>query len=227
MGRRHRLLKRDGRGVKPQTALISTTTSSGRVRGFTVELLFHLKDGPRRCRDLAKITEKPRNYVYTYLKNMRIYGLTEKNGVFWNLTVLGRDFLSYLNIVYNNIIERQKKEKRKTKERIKKVESLQPKRLRQVRFDLWLQNSNLSDTEKEVVEVLLKHYNETGSKFILVKDIYELAERLTKHPDTIMEALKNLRQDNILYLYRSRIEGYWKIGLKKLFLELIFRHEGV
>jgi DNA-binding transcriptional regulator YhcF (GntR family) len=75
--------------------------------------------------------------------------------------------------------------------------------------------------EKEVVEMLLKHYNETGSKFILVRDQFELAERLGANPGEILEALKNLRQDNIVYLYRSDIGGYWKVGLKKGFLKVL------
>jgi hypothetical protein len=75
--------------------------------------------------------------------------------------------------------------------------------------------------EKEVVEVLMKHYNETGSKFILVKDQFELAEKLKANPSEVLEALKNLRQDNIIYLYRSEIQGYWKIGLKTNFIEII------
>jgi DNA-binding transcriptional regulator YhcF (GntR family) len=75
--------------------------------------------------------------------------------------------------------------------------------------------------EKEVVEVLMKHYNETGSKFILVKDQFELAEKLKANPNEILEALKNLRQDNIIYLYRSDIQGYWKIGLKTNFVKML------
>jgi DNA-binding Lrp family transcriptional regulator len=75
--------------------------------------------------------------------------------------------------------------------------------------------------EKEVVEMLLKHYNETGSKFILVRDQFELAERLGASPSELLEALRNLRQDNIIYLFRSDIGGYWKVGLKRGFLETL------
>jgi DNA-binding transcriptional regulator YhcF (GntR family) len=75
--------------------------------------------------------------------------------------------------------------------------------------------------EKEVVEVLMKHYNETGSKFILVKDQFELAEKLGANPGEVVEALKNLRQDNIVYLFRSDIGGYWKVGLKRGFLRVL------
>jgi arginyl-tRNA synthetase len=130
-----------------------------------------------------------------------------------------------LDVVYNNIIDYRKKVERKSKEDRKKVESNQPKTTKQIPISLWLQNSGLDNVEKEVVEVLLKHYNETGSKFILVKDQFELSEKLKANPGEILEALKNLRQDNIIYIYCSEIKGYWKIGLKKNFVTIL-GHEG-
>jgi hypothetical protein len=126
-----------------------------------------------------------------------------------------------LDVVYNNIIDYRKKVERKSKEDRKKVESNQPKATKQIPISLWLQNSGLDSVEKEVVEVLLRHYNETGSKFILVKDQFELSEKLKANPSEALEALKNLRQDNIIYLFRSDIEGYWKIGLKTNFLKIL------
>jgi len=155
---------------------------------------------------------------------MERYGLALKNGDFWFLTDSGVEFVKYLDVVYNNIIDYRKKIERKSKENKKKVETNQPKTTKQIPISLWLQNSGLDSVEKEVVEVLLKHYNETGSKFILVKDQFELAEKLRANPCEILEALKTLRQDNILYVYRSDIQGYWKIGLKTSFLNL-FQNE--
>jgi len=152
---------------------------------------------------------------------MERYGLALKNGNFWFLTNSGVEFVKYLDVVYNNIIDYRKKVERKSKEDRKKVESNQPKTTKQIPISLWLQNSGLDNVEKEVVEVLLTHYSETGSKFILVKDQFELSEKLKANPSEILEALKNLRQDNIIYLYRSDIQGYWKIGLKISFLKII------
>jgi len=215
------LPNQDTQSQKIDYELLSTTTSLGRVRGFTLELLKHLENEPKRCHELAKITHKSRWYVWTYLRNMRIYGLVEKNGVFWKLSDLGVNFQAYLNIVYNNILDSQKKEERKKKESIKKEESSPPKRLQQIPISLFLYDLNLDDTEKEVVEMLVNHYNKTGSKFILVRNQYDLAEKLKNNPQAITEALANLRQDNIIYLYRSTLEGYWKIGLKKDFVKLL------
>jgi hypothetical protein len=203
-------------------ALLSTTsTALGRVRGFTITLLYLLFDGGGRCCDLAERCGKSQNYVWRYLKNMERYGLALKNGDFWFLTNSGVEFVKYLDVVYNNIIDYRKKVERKSKENKKKVESNQPKTTKQIPISLWLQNSGLDNVEKEVVEVLLRHYNETGSKFILVKDQFELSEKLKANPSEILEALKNLRQDNIIYLYRSDIQGYWKIGVKTSFLKIL------
>jgi hypothetical protein len=154
---------------------------------------------------------------------MEKYGLAIKNGNFWFLTPKGAEFVKYLDFVNNKILEYRKKVERKSKENRKKVESKEPKTTRQIPISLWLRNSGLDDLEKEVVEMLLRHYNKTGSKFILVRDSFELAERLKANPSEVLEALKNLRQDNIIYLYRSDLENYWKIGLKAGFLSILER----
>jgi DNA-binding MarR family transcriptional regulator len=203
-------------------ALLSTTsTALGRVRGFTIALLYMLYDGGGRCCDLAERSGKSQPYIHRYLRNLRKYGLAVKNEAFWFLTPKGVEFVKYLDFVNIKILKYRKKEERKKKEDRKKVESNQPKTSKQIPISLWLQNSGLDDVEKEVVEVLLRHYNETGSKFILVKDQFELAERLGATPSEVLEALKNLRQDNIIYLFRSDIEGYWKVGLKTTFLKVL------
>jgi hypothetical protein len=191
------------------------------VRGFTITLLYMLYDGGGRCCDLAERSGKSQNYVHRYLRNLRKYGLAFKNEAFWFLTPKGVEFVKYSNFVNNKIIEYGKKEERKEKENKKKEETKEPKTTKQISISLWLHNSGLDSVEKEVVELLLRHYNETGSKFILVKDHFELAEKLRANPGEIIEALKNLRQDNIVYLYRSDIEGYWKVGLKGDFLRVL------
>jgi hypothetical protein len=203
-------------------ALLSTTsTALGRVRGFTITLVYMLYDGGGRCCDLAERSGKSQPYIHRYLRNLRKYGLAVKNEAFWFLTPKGVEFVKYLDFVNIKILKYRKKKERKKKEDRRKVESNQPKTSKQIPISLWLQNSGLDDVEKEVVEVLLRHYNETGSKFILVKDQFELAERLGATPSEVLEALKNLRQDNIIYLFRSDIEGYWKVGLKATFLKVL------
>jgi hypothetical protein len=208
-------------------ATISTTSSLCRVRGFTIDLLFALKEGPRRTYELAEISGKPRGYVYKYLKRMRKYGLVMKNGFFWNLTILGSDFISYFERVSKySIVCRHLGDRRGTEERHLEDTS-RAKASLQARFDLWLQNSSLPDTEKEVVELLCKHYEKTGSKFVLIQNEYELAKEINKNPQDIRPALANLRQENIIYLLRAHdFPGYHKLGLKKAFVEGLEKREG-
>jgi len=212
--------------TKVNYALLSTTTL-GRVRGFTIELLFHLGEGPQRCCELVEKTGKQHRYIWRYLRNMQFYGLVEKNDGLWNLSEIGVNFLSYLSIVYNNIIEYRKRVERKKTEGRKKVDSsftnVKEKSMKQIPISLWLQQTDREQVEKEVVEVLVDHFNKTGSKFLFFKDIYAISERFKTSPDQINQALMNLKQDHIVYNYRDRSHDAWKIGLYKDFVEALRR----
>ena len=221
-------------------ALLSTTSTVSRIRGFTIELLFLLKDECLTSTEISQRTGKSGNYVRCYLYNMRKYGLVDKELCFWKITILGRKIIEHYIKVNNIIIEskrKQKKSKRRVKESkrwIRKKEDLLcaetsfkacRRKTRQIQIEPFLRNCNLDDLEKAVVEVLIEHYNKTGSKFIMVKDQYELAERLNCNPSDLPNALKNLRQDGVIYIFKDKTFNCWKIGLKKQFLEVI-SHEG-
>lgn len=203
-------------------ALLSTT-SLGRVRGFSIQLLFMLHDGGGRCCDLAERSGKSQKYVYQYLKNLRKYGLVIKNEAFWFLNDSGAEFVKYLDIVYNNIIYYQKKEERKKKESQKKEKSSAPKVPKQISLGVWSRNNSLGDCEKAVVEVLVDHYNKTSSKYILFPDHYTLSDRLGFDLNTTATALTRLRMDNIIYLIKDQTQGCWKLGLKKAFVDALER----
>ena len=221
--------------------LLSTTSTLSRIRGFSIIILECLKDGYLRSSEIYEITGKPCSYVNRYLYNLRKYGLIERVEDFWILTEEGADFLEYYECFVKN-----KNRIRKNTERILKVNRKNTERCnrkkedllcaetsfkacrrktRQIQIEPFLRNCNLDDLEKAVVEVLIEHYNKTGSKFIMVKDQYELAERLNCNPSDLPNALKNLRQDGIIYIFKDKTFNCWKIGLKKQFLEAI-SHEG-
>ena len=217
-------------------ALLSTTSTVSRIRGFTIELLFLLKDECLTSTEISQKTGKSGNYVRCYLYNMRKYGLVDKELCFWKITILGRKIIEHYIKVNNIIIEskrKQKKSKRRVKESkrwIRKKEDLLcaetsfkacRRKTRQIQIEPFLRNCNLDDLEKAVVEVLIEHYNKTGSKFIMVSNQYELAERLNCNPSDLPNALKNLRQDGIIYIFKDKTFNCWKIGLKKQFLELL------
>lgn len=221
---------------------MSTTTTSlalAKVRGFTVDLLYVLKQGPLRTHALCKKTEKEHQYVETYLNRMQNYGLVMKNDAFWNLTTLGEDFTVYLeredefthfthsltqtNKQTNNTI--QHLEYRKNTDRKHLEDTILRKVEFQSRFDLWLHENPLSDVEKVVVDSLIEHYQKTRSKFILVDTKYELAERLNQNPEDLIQALRNLYQDRVAYLFRHGLG--WKVGLYQAFVEGLEKIEGV
>jgi len=163
---------------------------------------------------------------------MQNYGLVMKNGSFWNLTILGQEFTVYLDtedsLTHSNKqtnkqiqhLEYRKKTDRKHLEDtiLRKVEF-------QSRFDLWLHENPLSDVEKVVVDTLIEHYQKTQSKFILVDTKYELAERLNQNPEDLIQALRNLYQDRVAYLFRHGLG--WKVGLYQAFVEGLEKTEGV
>lgn len=213
--------------------LLSSTTSIGRIRGFTIELLFILKGRYLTTRDVSEKTGKKGNYVRPYLYNMKKYGLIEKEGSFWKLTDLGRELLEHYE--GNNVIieskrrvkEKKKKSKKGVKEALKKSKSSAVNksdsfRISDFLIDLGL---NLSKIEKTVVEVLIKHYRKTSSKFILAKDNYELADKLSCNSSDLPNALKNLRENGIIYIFKDKTFNCWKIGLKKQFLERLKTRE--
>jgi len=197
------------------TATTTTTTTLSRVCGFTVELLFRLKDRPVRTKDLVDSTGKESHYVRKYLSNMRKYGLVARNNPFWSLTDEGNSFLSYLTTTTTTTTIRERKEK----DRRKIGESSEPKKLKQASLKPFLDESGLDRTERVVVEVLVKHYQETGGKFLYADDNYGLADRLGVDAELLGPALRKLIEDNIIYIYPSRGQGVRKVGLKKAFLE--------
>ena len=199
-----------------EPSLLSSTTSLAKVRGFTIQLLFIMKNRYLTTSEICEITGKKGNYVRPYLYNMRKYGLAEKEGSFWKLTDLGRDLVKHYES--NNIIIEGK---RRVKEALKNSKSSTQNRhdsfcISNFLVDLGL---SLSEIEKAVVEVLIEYYNKTGSKFILVSNQYELAERLNCNPSDLPNALKILREKGIIYIFKDKTFNCWKIGLKKQFLE--------
>lgn len=198
---------------------ISTTTALGRVRGFTTELLFLLYEGQKRCSDLVKITAKNHDYIHRYLRNMRKYGLVEKNDAFWFLTDLGVYFTEYLKDFYN-ILNSKIKEYGKNMERIwKESGKLVQKKTKQIPLSAWLASSSLDEIEKRVVEDIVEHYNRTGSAFKYFTDVYEAAEYYKCTPNEIANALKRLKQDKVVYSWRDKTFNAWKIGLYRAFIE--------
>jgi len=226
----------------PTLSAITTTTTSpalAKVRGFTVDLLYALKQGPLRTHALCKKAEKEHQYVETYLNRMQNYGLVMKNDAFWNLTALGEDFTMYLEREddYTDFTHSNKQTNKQTTTTIQHLEyrkKTEGKQLAdtilhrvefQSRFDLWLRENPLSDVEKVVVDYLVEHYQRTRSKFILVDTKYELAERLNQNPENLNQAFRNLYSDRVAYIFKHGLG--WKVALYAAFVEGLEQEKGV
>ena len=180
-----------------------------KIRGFTLDLLAILAATPSTTTSLALETGESTRYVYRYLKNMADYGLVRVEDYVWYVTDVGSSLLSLTKV------ERRKKERRKKVERKQKESAAKPLIHGQIRMDAWLQTHSLSECEKEVVDILVAHFNKTGTPFLYPSG----HEQLGVHdPKILQAALQHLRQEGIIYLIRDPALG-WKLGLKKAFIE--------
>lgn len=100
-------------------------------------------------------------------------------------------------------------------ERKQKEKSAKPLIHGQIRLDAWSQAHSLSECEKEVVDILVAHFNQTGTPFL-----YPSQDQLSNQdPKTLQTALQRLRQEGIIYLIRDPTLQSWKLGLKKDFIQ--------
>jgi len=183
-----------------------------KIRGFTLGLLELLADAPSTTTSLAFDTGESTAYIRRYLRNMLNYGLVHVDDYVWHITDLGSSLLSLTQR------ERKEKEERKKRERKKKERSIHFRVSSlvhgQIRLDTWLREHSLSECEKEVVDMLVAHFNQTGTPFL-----YPSQDQLgNQDPKTLQAALQHLRQEGIVYLVRDPALG-WKLGLKKAFIE--------
>jgi len=207
-------------------ALLSTTTTDWlRVRGFSIELLHHLRDKQLLLCELCELTGKDPNTVNRYLYNLRKYGYVQKDDHYYKITEVGVALLNIHNIhnihVYTKYERNMKGICKKYESSMKVERDSKRASLRQTGLELWLQSCDLSEKEKEVVEVLIDHYNKTGSKYLYFDNPFDFAERFKISPQMATEVLKRLKQDGIIYVFRDRQLGSWKIGLKSAFLEAL------
>ncbi len=80
-------------------------------------------------------------------------------------------------------------------------------------------DSQYSEPEQAVTNLLLSHYNATGEKFVYIENQLALCEKLNVPPDILAAALRRLRQDGICYLWRDREYGAYQLRLKPAFME--------
>jgi len=220
-----------------QVPAISSTTTASRIRGFTLELLGLLRNDVVSIFELAEITDRPLKLLRIYLSRLKRYGLIEGEGEFWTASDEGLYVLSLLSSRKRSdeILSKRLEVPPNIKSYSSKSctgnsntgtdrqhfdnssTTLRQHIPKQLTLERAIQRLNLNDCEKEVVEVLLAHYNRTSSPFRYIKFIEDL--QLDYSTDILQEAIRKLRQDNIIYLWQDRAMNALKLGLKKAFLE--------
>ena len=222
------------------TSAVSTTTTNfpaTRLRGFTVELLKLLSNDAISIFELSEITDRSLKHLRVYLSRLRKCGLIEGDGVFWTVSHEGRYVLSLLSSRKKNeeILSKRlegppnkksyspescsdsSKQRNSSTTRRQHVENTKTTLAKQLTLEKAFQRLNLNDCEKEVVEALLAHYNRTGSPFKYVNYLEDL--QLDYSSQILQEAIRKLRQDNIIYIWPDRGVKALKLGLKKAFIE--------
>lgn len=194
-----------------------TTTSFGKLRGFTLEVLDLLSKENLSSQEVSFKTDKTVLYVNVYLYRLLNYGLALKNEDFWYLSQKGIEIHSLLKplIKHNNnnnttITQQQHNNNTKTQ-----------KKPKQVTLEGFFREKGLSEVEKEVVDMLVAHLNESGGKYLYFRDIYEIAEKVHSNPGEVEATIKKLKQEEICYIIKDPLFGCWKLGLKKAFVETL------
>jgi len=230
-------------GISSTISTTTTNVAATRLRGFTIEILKLLSNDAISIFELSDITDRPLKHIRTYLSRLKNHGLIEGDGVFWTASHEGRYVLSLLSSRKKNeeILSKRLKGPPNIKsyssksytENSKQGHSSTTLRLqfdytkttlpKQPTLEKAVKRLNLNDCEKEVVEVLLAHYNRTGSPFKYINYLEDL--QLDYSSQILQEAVRKLRQDNIIYIWQDRAMNALKLGLKKAFLEKIAAEE--
>lgn len=103
----------------------------------------------------------------------------------------------------------------------------EPEPRRQLDISRYLAKEEGDEAEAVVVDVLVKHYNETGQKFVYFggtkdsPDWYSVAEHFDLDVESVKEAIAKLNQEKRVMKYPDRSIGKWKIGLYKGFVAML------
>ena len=202
----------------------STTTTArnvnpDKITGFSVEIVELLNDcGALTNHDIAQRLNKYPKYVLRYLYNLRDYSLIVRNNENWKWYITApEDIIIY--IIYKE--EGKKKERRKMDE----VSSLNKNNIdknkqhpgKQLDLGLFIGRQDVSENERVVVELLVKHFERTGVKFRYFDDMYHFCNEAGIAAQEIPDTIRRLKEEGCIYALPK--DGGWKIGLMKSFIE--------
>jgi hypothetical protein len=192
-----------------------------KIRGFSLDILGELySKNMLTTPEIASNLDRSPKYVRCYLYNLYKYGCIDRKDRWgWVIEPFGADVLLLNN---NNIDQRKKKERpkkdqRKTKETSN--DSHTTVESRQLNLSLYESDPNVTEPEREVVMLMVSHYERTGEKYRYFKDVYDFCEQTGISAVGVMELLAKLKQEGVIYMREEKMLGMWKIGLKVNFIE--------
>jgi hypothetical protein len=204
----------------PKTASITPTPTAllsnpCKFRGKTIDILGILSNSGRMTtREIADHTGIPVRKVWTYCNNGEkrcVFERKERWG--WKATPFG---FFILNINNNNV---QTKYKQSTNEVQTKYNHLYtvPKKSHQLNLSVFTNRSDITEPERVVVGVLVKHYERTGEKYRYFRDFYHFFDETSVGAVDAPPAIARLKEEGCIYTRKD--EFGWKIGPKVNFVE--------
>lgn len=148
---------------KTNTAAITSTTL-GRVRGRSLNILCLLLNEPHRTFELGEILDYPAPYIWKYLQRLQKYGLVREQDCFYFLTDKGVSFTNTLPINFNIIKSKVTRTRQKLDTSRQKLDSKSKIIPMQVSLAFWQPKYPIDESTSMVVEVMVAHYNDTASQ---------------------------------------------------------------
>lgn len=207
------------RNVPRITSITSTPTNlisnPCKFRGKTIEILGVLSNsGGMTTMEIADQTGIPVRIVSIYCINGEKRGIFERKERWgWKVTSFG--FL-ILDINNNNVKTKLKESKNEVKTKLNRTLD-SPKKSHQLDLSVFANRSDITEPERVVVEVLVKHFERTGEKYRYFRDFYHFCDETGVGAVDAPPAIARLKEEGCIYTRKD--EFGWKIGLKVGFVE--------
>jgi len=208
---------------------LTTPTTTGlkspyRVWGKNLDVLSVLSEfGGLTVREISDKTLIPTKVIWEYCKRNFKRGLIEPDCWGWTLTPIGIEVVRYNNNNSPQIIHNQSTN---SPQIIHNQSTNKPKKSRQLNIEVYLEKEDLTEDERVVVEVLARHYEETGEKakarpYFIVKDYYEFRTKIgfgcNLRDEDVQDIAISLQSNGYLYIMPQGKR--LKIGLTKETIE--------
>jgi hypothetical protein len=195
------------------TALLSNPC---KFRGKTIEILGVLSNSggitTREIADRTGISIKVLNVILPRGERKGIFERKELWG--WKASPFGFLILSINNNNNSNTNTTQIQHKYNTNT-TRTLDS--SRKSHQLNLSVFTNRSDVTEPERVVVEVLVKHYERTGQKFRYFSDFYHFCDETGVGATDAPVAIARLKEEGCIYTRKD--EFGWKIGLKLDFVE--------